>query len=491
MYHSRSGGSYLILIVLIVGLLVSPRVALARRKVAPKPAQTPASVVTPVPAQTPAPVVTPLPAPIPSVSGPAYFIDSVAGNDLNAGTSDTAPWRTLAKVQSALNAGSIAPGTSFLFKSGDVWTASNKGNPMVSLPTGLNGANGNPILFATYGSGPAPVFDGSSGLATACFYGNGASAATPYVSYVAISGFECRNTSLYGVYFHQYSGSGAGMPGIIVENMNIHNTGPGAFSGADLNNSCGPSPCDDGNYRNQLMFEDDSYALDGAQLLSNLVDTCGGHNCIELQGDMGAGTIQNSVCYSWTHNCIDVKQSVGILVKGNIVHGGTATQGSAFYYENDNSPANGSITWEQNLAYSASNGLECENGTPTQHTVACSAYNNTLYLGSESAIVSASTSGLTWDVRNNILDTTDPIFVCDTMNSNSCGEITTWNYNDDGGSHGYVNTAVVGPNDLTGGTTPNNPLYVDAAGADFHLQAGSPCINTGDPTLGAINIGAF
>jgi hypothetical protein len=144
------------------------------------------------------------------------------------------------------------------------------------------------------------------------------------------------------------------------------------------------------------------------------------------------------------------------------------------------------------------NGLECE-GAKASGTVSCNAYNNTLYLGTESAIVSASRNGVSWDVRSNILDTTDPIFVCDANNSNKCGEIKTWDYNDDGGTHGNVNTAVVGPHDMTGAKTSNDPLFVDAANADFHLQSvgsgysqNSPCLNAGDPSLTwNVNMGAL
>jgi hypothetical protein len=437
---------------------------------------------------TATPSATPTPAPTPTVTGATYYIDSVAGNDSNNGTSTSTPWRTLAKVQALLNGG-VAPGTGMLFKKGDTWTASSSNAPMLNLSLALNGTSSNPIVFGSYGSGALPVFDGNGGTATACFFANGGSGGSPYLSHVTVSGIECRNTRYYGVYFHNYNSTG-GLPGVVVQNMNVHNTGPGAFAGASSSNSCGSTPCDDGQYHNQLMFLDESYQADGTRFLNNVVDTCGGHNCIQLQGDMGAPLIQGNTCFSWVHNCIDVKRTANAMVKGNTVHNGTA--GSAYYYENDNSPANGSITWAGNVAYSAPNGIECENGTPTQHTASCKAYNNTLYLGGESAIVSASKSGLTWDVRNNILDTTDPIYVCGSSNSNSCHEITIWDYNDDGGTHGFVNTAVVGPHDLTGSGKSNNPLYVNAAAADFHLQSSSPCLKAGDPTLiGNPDMGAF
>src|SRR5438128_386577 len=178
------------------------------------------------------------------------------------------------------------------------------------------------------------------------------------------------------------------------------------------------------------MFLDENHRADGVQFLNNKVDTCGGHNCIQVQLDTGSPQIIGNTCYGWVHNCIDVKQSIGVMVKNNVVHGPNP-QGAAYYYENPGPIVNGSITWEENLAYNVPNGIECE-GDRSFGTVACKAYNNTLYAVG-SAIVSASTGGLSWDVRNNILDTSDPIYVCNTYNSNYCGEITRWDYNDNGG----------------------------------------------------------
>jgi len=80
--------------------------------------------------------------------GTTYYVSSSGGNDLNAGTSSSAAWQTLAHV----NAQSFAPGDSVLFKRGDVWNE--------SLTPPSSGMAGNPIAFDAYGSGPAPNFTG-------------------------------------------------------------------------------------------------------------------------------------------------------------------------------------------------------------------------------------------------------------------------------------------------------------------------------------------
>src|SRR5438309_2297953 len=52
--------------------------------------------------------------------GTTYYVSSSSGSDANGGTSAGAAWATAAKV----NAQSLQPGDSVLFKRGDVWNES-------------------------------------------------------------------------------------------------------------------------------------------------------------------------------------------------------------------------------------------------------------------------------------------------------------------------------------------------------------------------------
>ncbi len=295
---------------------------------------------------------------------------------------------------------------------------------------------------------------------------------------MTIDGFEIRNFIYNGVSLHS---SGGAMPGWTVENCLIHHTGPGAYAG-------GSGAYDDGGYRNQLELLDYGYHPDGVRFIANTVHDCGGHNCIQVHGDTGNPLVQGNTCYGWLHNCIDVKAVVGAVVSNNLVHG-PASIGSAFYIENTQIPA-ADVTWSQNVAYGAPNGLECEGGGGTaSNAVTCRAYNNTLYLGTESAIVTGSgcTQPITWDVRNNILDTADLTY----MPAVCANRKMTWDYNDDCASHGTCTGGYVGAHDLNG----VNPDYAAATAnpPDFHLLAGSLLINAGltGLTPGNDNIGAY
>lgn len=81
--------------------------------------------------------------------GAAYFVDSVAGNDSNLGTSRSAPWKTLKKI----GAGHFAPGDRILLHGGSCWEG--------QLVLKSSGTPGNPIVIDRYGGGPLPRIDGN------------------------------------------------------------------------------------------------------------------------------------------------------------------------------------------------------------------------------------------------------------------------------------------------------------------------------------------
>jgi parallel beta-helix repeat protein len=77
-----------------------------------------------------------------------YYVDAVNGKDTNTGTSISAPWKSIAKV----NSFSFKPGDNVLFKRGTTWKE--------QLTVKQSGTSSAPITFGAYGSGSAPLIDG-------------------------------------------------------------------------------------------------------------------------------------------------------------------------------------------------------------------------------------------------------------------------------------------------------------------------------------------
>lgn len=91
-----------------------------------------------------------------------YYI-AANGNDGNAGTSATTPWRTIAKVNASF--GSIVAGDSILFRSGDSFYG--------ALVIGKSGSSGRPIVISAYGAGAKPVISGFVNVTNWTSVGNG------------------------------------------------------------------------------------------------------------------------------------------------------------------------------------------------------------------------------------------------------------------------------------------------------------------------------
>ncbi len=87
-----------------------------------------------------------------------YYIDSVAGNDGNSGTSSGSAWQSITKV----NATTFSPGDQILFKADSAWTGQL--NPKGS------GSAGNPIIIDMYGVGNKPLIDAAGAEGNGAFY---------------------------------------------------------------------------------------------------------------------------------------------------------------------------------------------------------------------------------------------------------------------------------------------------------------------------------
>lgn len=93
-----------------------------------------------------------------------YYLSS-AGSDSNNGTSASTPWKSMSKIQSICNNGTVKAGDSILFKRGEIFT----GSILMASIWGYSANSGTaakPIVFGAYGTGVKPVMQYPQGGTT-------------------------------------------------------------------------------------------------------------------------------------------------------------------------------------------------------------------------------------------------------------------------------------------------------------------------------------
>jgi len=108
-----------------------------------------------------------------TLHGATYYVNSIAGDDALAGTSDSTPWKTLNKV----NTTEFKPGDRILFQSGSVWRG--------QLAPKSSGSEGQPIVIDRYGEGVRPRIDGNGQVEDALRLYN--------LQYIEVRGLEITN----------------------------------------------------------------------------------------------------------------------------------------------------------------------------------------------------------------------------------------------------------------------------------------------------------
>jgi parallel beta-helix repeat protein len=198
-----------------------------------------------------------------------YYVDATGGADSNAGTSQAAPWKTLAKV----NATTFSQGDKILLRAGQQWVEQLK-------PKG-SGVSGNPITIGAYGDGPRPIVDGRN-----VPYTPAAAAAVLLhnVSYWTVTGLEVVNdtgTNNVGTVSARgqnrsgimvYNTSGATKSGIVIRDNYVHSVN-GCFECAGANAQTNGGIAVVADTMNGLSNGSSSY--NGVQILDNIVERVG------------------------------------------------------------------------------------------------------------------------------------------------------------------------------------------------------------------------
>jgi hypothetical protein len=381
-----------------------------------------------------------------SAHAATYYVDNTNGSDGNSGTSSSAAWQSLSKV----NGFAFNPGDVVNFKRGGTWTG--------TLTISRSGVNGNPITFQDYGTGNPPhirraAAPESSGYTRTVLI-NG--------SWIVFQNFLITNSHEAGIFLNASANHN------VIRNNEITGAGYGAAIYGQFN----------------LLTQ--NYVHD----LHLIVGDAGGGNygagCFFFQQ---AGSGGNELSYSRAINCRAVDPYFGINGKfveiynngDNLyVHHNYAENAGAFF---EAGASSGGTAANVRFAYNVLVNSRADPAQPTTTfcfnigsfniTIANFVFdNNTVYQqardGSVYRLFGCSSNLSFMTVRNNI-------FYSDTQIANT-GSFTHSN------NLYYMANLVHGTGvgySLGSGERVGDPLFVNVGARDLSLRALSPAIDAG------------
>lgn len=323
----------------------------------------------------------------PAALADSYYV-SPSGSDSNSGTSPRAPWKTIARVNSA----GLGPGDTVYFERAGLWRE--------TLAPSAGGVPGAPVTFTAYGTGAPPVISGSDlvagwtpfsggvyraplgqqprnvyvdgGPGWGLVHASGSGAIQPgswswdrkenrlYIeledrskpdahrieaavrdgirmvanggekSYLVIDGLRIERTSGYGIFVYSSDRDGRGPEGIVIRNNLVTQTGTGRI--------------DDHSYFNAIHYSQAREMETAPVFERNTIAYSGNHgNAINCQNADGARIVGNDASH-FNHHGFDMKHCASVLVSGNLAHDSEESNGIYQEY-----CANGRI--ENNFVY--------------------------------------------------------------------------------------------------------------------------------------------
>lgn len=363
------------------------------------------------------------------------------GDDSNPGTIDR-PWRTLA----AVHARDFSPGDVISFRRGGSWSG--------GLVINDSGVDGNPITFTAYGSGKKPVFTnpGAGGRYTRAIEIDG--------DWVVVDSFLVQDAHEAGVYVS------TGADHNVIRDIEATNTGFGISVHGRFNLVTG-------NYLHDLHMilntpgGNDDYGAVGIDL-NNASDNEISHNrmenCKAASHDYGSdgGAVEvfgnadrNYIHHNWATAANGFVEVGGGLARDNIVAYNVSVNNGHF-----------STMHLSGKFASSVKSFRIENNTIVETAAGDQGYEVLGFVGElgQSTVL----------VRNNI-------FWIERGSGESGGLHTLSSasgFTHENNVYNLVGELNLGF-DLGPGETTDDPLFADLHGDDFHLQSGSPAIDTG------------
>lgn len=399
-----------------------------------------------------------------------YYLSTSGGNDSNAGTSEASPWQTVAPLEDV----TLHPGDHVYFKAGESFPVTNHyatsgWDPGIWPQAESSGAEGNPVTFTSYGSGAMPILYNPNDH-------EGASCISLRASYVVIDSLAFANTRDAAIVIEETASH------VTVQNCETNRVGAGVTVYGEYA-TITHNYFHDGTMIHNTMGGDDDYGANGVVASGSYLEISY-NRAVHLQ----------DFCYDFGEDGGFVELYGGfhdVNVHHNIVSdtGGFVEGGSGSNLAQDR------LTFAYNVSINNKDLTVMHNGG--DHFAAV--YTNVLYINNtvidttgtptEVWFSTAATEG-SFEFRNNIFWSPGG-----RIYQNAGAVAHSNNLYPSGVNLGLT----MGGDEITG-----DPGFVDAAGGDYHLTAGSSAVDHGSatvfafdfdgtavPTGGSVDIGAY
>jgi hypothetical protein len=405
-----------------------------------------------------------------TASGAIYYVSSSSGSDANPGT-QTAPWRTLAKIYSSRSL--FRPGDSVLLKRGDTWSE------QFTIPN-QPGASGTRITYGAYGSGTLPTVDAQHLRTFAIYMDSG--------SHIVVRDLRAVNAAADGV---RIVAAGGNISDVVIQGVLSEQNARFGFS---IEATPGVTDVDAIEYRDDVANLNGwagfyAYHVSAGATGINYYGCKASYNGQTSANHGFSAYYANNIHYHAVEAAFTNIDPATGLPNAYMSANGAEGHGIAFDEHSDNSSVDhsyshgnggaGLLLSHESSNNSASYNVIANNGglgvvinggdAGSSNTVVV---NNTIY-GNRYAGIAAwkPITGLT--IENNIVvnnGTYGLAFTYDGVTNYTVASNLIF-----GNTQGWTNGYVFGAT----GTIAADPLLVAPASGNFSLQAGSPAINTG------------